>query len=160
MTNTNLEYTNNCTSKDPSIKLLKFADDTTHIGLICENEKTIQIWDRPYENLVHPNLYLNTPKHRSWFLISGSNIPTTFPNHTKGVECIIHSSEKSGWCTKVCQIPDYGFQSPDCKSIRRVSSPTHPFLAITYLSSTSEQLKPRQHSKSLFSKAVFLLNNL
>ncbi|KAL0154303.1 hypothetical protein M9458_050416, partial [Cirrhinus mrigala] len=27
-------YTNDCTSKDPSVKLLKFADDTTVIGLI------------------------------------------------------------------------------------------------------------------------------
>ncbi len=27
-------YTNDCTSKDPSVKLLKFADDTTMIGLI------------------------------------------------------------------------------------------------------------------------------
>ncbi len=27
-------YTNDCTSKDPSVKLLKFADDTTLIGLI------------------------------------------------------------------------------------------------------------------------------
>ncbi len=27
-------YTNDCTSKDPSVKLLKFADDTTLFGLI------------------------------------------------------------------------------------------------------------------------------
>ncbi len=27
-------YTNDCTSKDPSFKLLKFADDTTLIGLV------------------------------------------------------------------------------------------------------------------------------
>ncbi|KAL0171074.1 hypothetical protein M9458_031385, partial [Cirrhinus mrigala] len=33
-------YTNNCTSKDPSVKLLKFADDTTLIGLIQDGEES------------------------------------------------------------------------------------------------------------------------
>ncbi len=33
-------YTNNCTSKDPSIKLLKFAEDTTLIGLIQDSDKS------------------------------------------------------------------------------------------------------------------------
>ncbi len=33
-------YTNNCTSKDPSVKLLKFADDTTLIGLIQDVDES------------------------------------------------------------------------------------------------------------------------
>ncbi|KAL0149688.1 hypothetical protein M9458_054971 [Cirrhinus mrigala] len=33
-------YTNDCTSKDPSVKLLKFADDTTLIGLINDGEES------------------------------------------------------------------------------------------------------------------------
>ncbi len=33
-------YTNDCTSKDPSVKLLKFADDTTPIGLIQDGVKS------------------------------------------------------------------------------------------------------------------------
>ncbi len=33
-------YTNDCTSKDPSVKLLKFADDTTLIGLIQDSEES------------------------------------------------------------------------------------------------------------------------
>ncbi len=33
-------YTNDCTSKDPSVKLLKFADDTTVISLIKDREKS------------------------------------------------------------------------------------------------------------------------
>ncbi len=33
-------YTNDCTSKDPSVKLLKFADDTTVIGLIKDGDKS------------------------------------------------------------------------------------------------------------------------
>ncbi len=33
-------YTNDCTSKDPSVKLLKFAYDTTVIGLIKDGDKS------------------------------------------------------------------------------------------------------------------------
>ncbi len=33
-------YTNNCTFIDPSVKLLKFADDTTPISLIQEGDKS------------------------------------------------------------------------------------------------------------------------
>ncbi len=33
-------YTNDCTSKDPSVKLLKFADDTTVIGLIKDGNES------------------------------------------------------------------------------------------------------------------------
>ncbi len=32
-------YTNDCTSKDPSVKLLKLADDTTLIGLIQDGDE-------------------------------------------------------------------------------------------------------------------------
>ncbi|KAL0198832.1 hypothetical protein M9458_007372 [Cirrhinus mrigala] len=57
-------YTNDCTSKDPSVKLLKFADDTTLIGLIQDGEesayrqevKELAVWCR------HNNLELNTLK--------------------------------------------------------------------------------------------------
>ncbi len=35
-----LLYTNDCTSKDPSVKLLKFADDTTLIGLIQDGDES------------------------------------------------------------------------------------------------------------------------
>ncbi len=33
-------YTNDCTSKDPSVKLLKFADDSTLISLIQNSEES------------------------------------------------------------------------------------------------------------------------
>uniref|UniRef100_A0A672MN05 Reverse transcriptase domain-containing protein n=1 Tax=Sinocyclocheilus grahami TaxID=75366 RepID=A0A672MN05_SINGR len=33
-------YTNDCTSKDPSVKLLKYADDTTVIGLIKDGDES------------------------------------------------------------------------------------------------------------------------
>ncbi len=48
-------YTNGCTSKDPSVKLLKFADDTTLIGLIQDCDectyrqevKELAVWCSP-----------------------------------------------------------------------------------------------------------------
>ncbi len=57
-------YTNDCTFKDPSVKLLKFADDTTLIGLIQDGDesayrqevKELAVW------CVHNNLELNTVK--------------------------------------------------------------------------------------------------
>ncbi|KAL0163948.1 hypothetical protein M9458_039701, partial [Cirrhinus mrigala] len=33
-------FTNDCTSKDPSVKLLKFADDATLIGLIWDGDES------------------------------------------------------------------------------------------------------------------------
>ncbi len=57
-------YTNDCTSKDPSIKLLKFADHTTLIGLIQDGDesayrqevKELNVWSSLN------NLELNTLK--------------------------------------------------------------------------------------------------
>ncbi|KAI2648710.1 putative RNA-directed DNA polymerase from transposon BS [Labeo rohita] len=57
-------YTNDCTSKDPSVKLLKFADDTTLIGLIQDGEESA--YRQEVEQLAvwcsHNNLVLNTLK--------------------------------------------------------------------------------------------------
>ncbi|KAL0199976.1 hypothetical protein M9458_003163, partial [Cirrhinus mrigala] len=57
-------YTNDCTSKDPSVKLLKFADDTTVIGLIRDGDETA--YRQEVEQLSlwcsHNNLELNTLK--------------------------------------------------------------------------------------------------
>ncbi|KAL0188489.1 hypothetical protein M9458_015588, partial [Cirrhinus mrigala] len=55
---------NDCTSKDPSVKLLKFADDTSLISLIQDGEesayrqevKELAVW------FSHNNLELNTLK--------------------------------------------------------------------------------------------------
>ncbi len=54
-------YTNDCTSKDPSIKLLKFADDTTQIGLIQDSDesayrqevKELAVWWNPLLSPTH-----------------------------------------------------------------------------------------------------------
>ncbi|KAL0195200.1 hypothetical protein M9458_008772, partial [Cirrhinus mrigala] len=57
-------YTNDCTSKDPSVKLLKFADDTTVIGLIRDGNESA--YRQEVEQLSlwcsHNNLELNTLK--------------------------------------------------------------------------------------------------
>ncbi len=55
-------YTNDCTSKDPSVKLLKFADETTVIGLIQDGDESAY---RQIEQLAvwcNLNLELNTLK--------------------------------------------------------------------------------------------------
>ncbi len=57
-------YTNDCTSKDPFVKLLKFADDTTLIGLIQDIDESayrleveqLAVW------CILNNLELNTLK--------------------------------------------------------------------------------------------------
>ncbi|KAK3560295.1 hypothetical protein QTP86_006109 [Hemibagrus guttatus] len=57
-------YTNDCTSKHPFVKLLKFADDTTVIGLIQDGDKSA--YRQEVEQLAvwcsHNNLELNTLK--------------------------------------------------------------------------------------------------
>ncbi|KAL0202573.1 hypothetical protein M9458_000591, partial [Cirrhinus mrigala] len=57
-------YTNDCTSKEPSVKLLKFADDTTVIGLIRDGNESA--YRQEVEQLSlwcsHNNLELNTLK--------------------------------------------------------------------------------------------------
>ncbi|XP_062850752.1 uncharacterized protein LOC134313413 [Trichomycterus rosablanca] len=57
-------YTNDCISSDPSVKLLKFADDTTIIGLIRDGDESA--YRREVDQLVHwcsmNNLELNTLK--------------------------------------------------------------------------------------------------
>ncbi len=56
-------YTNDCTSKDPSVKLLKFADDTTLIGLIQDRGESA--YRQEVEQLAvwcSLNLELNTLK--------------------------------------------------------------------------------------------------
>ncbi|CAM4393404.1 unnamed protein product [Leuciscus chuanchicus] len=57
-------YTNDCTSKDTSVKLLKFVDDTTVIGLIRNGDESA--YRQEVEQLAlwcsHNNLELNTLK--------------------------------------------------------------------------------------------------
>lgn len=57
-------YTNNCTSNIASVKLLKFADDATIIGLISDREESFyrNEVDRLVQWCVDNKLILNTSK--------------------------------------------------------------------------------------------------
>ncbi|KAK3574182.1 hypothetical protein QTP86_004419 [Hemibagrus guttatus] len=81
-------YTNDCTSTDPSVKLLKFADDTTVIGLIQDSDESA--YRQEVEQLAAwcnlNNLKLNTlemivdfrgtPLHSPPLTIMNSTVPT------------------------------------------------------------------------------------
>ncbi len=74
-------YTNDCTSKDPSVKLLKFADDTTLIGLIQDSDesayreeiKELAVW------CSLNNLELNTLKRVEMLMDFSKNCPALPP---------------------------------------------------------------------------------
>ncbi len=74
-------YTNDCTSKDPSVKLLKFADDTTVIGFIQyvdesayrQEVKELAVW------CSLNNLELNTLKTAEMIVDFRRNPPVLLP---------------------------------------------------------------------------------
>ncbi|KAL1282557.1 hypothetical protein QQF64_001360 [Cirrhinus molitorella] len=74
-------YTNDCTSKDSSVKLLKFADDTILIGLIQDGDesayrqevKELAVW------CSHNNLELNTLKTVEMIVDFRRNPPALSP---------------------------------------------------------------------------------
>ncbi len=78
-------YTNDCTSKDTSVKLLKFADDTTLIGLIQDGDesayrqevKELAVW------FSLNNLELNTLKTVE-MIADFSRTPPPPPPHPQG----------------------------------------------------------------------------
>uniref|UniRef100_A0A7N8WMP4 Reverse transcriptase domain-containing protein n=1 Tax=Mastacembelus armatus TaxID=205130 RepID=A0A7N8WMP4_9TELE len=74
-------YTNDCTSCDSSVKLLKFADDTTVIGLIQDGEESA--YRQEVEQLArwcsHNNLELNTLKTVEMVVDFRRNAPTHPP---------------------------------------------------------------------------------
>ncbi len=49
-------YTNDCTSKDPSVKLLKFADNTTLIGFIQDGDESA--YRQEVKGIVHPKMLI------------------------------------------------------------------------------------------------------
>ncbi|KAK3522700.1 hypothetical protein QTP86_030096, partial [Hemibagrus guttatus] len=74
-------YTNDCTSTDPSVKLLKFADDTTVIGLIQDGDESA--YRQKIEQLAawcsHNNLELNTLKTVEMIVDFKRNTPALPP---------------------------------------------------------------------------------
>ncbi|KAK3542697.1 hypothetical protein QTP86_034725 [Hemibagrus guttatus] len=74
-------YTNDCTSTDPSVKLLKFADDTTVIGLIQDGDESA--YRQKIEQLAAwcscNNLELNTLKTEEMIADFRRNTPALPP---------------------------------------------------------------------------------
>ncbi|KAK3541680.1 hypothetical protein QTP86_000571 [Hemibagrus guttatus] len=74
-------YTNDCTSTDPSVKLLKFADDTTVIGLIQDGDESA--YRQEIEQLAAwcscNNLELNTLKTEEMIADFRRNTPALPP---------------------------------------------------------------------------------
>ncbi|KAI2647318.1 putative RNA-directed DNA polymerase from transposon BS [Labeo rohita] len=74
-------YTNDCTSKEPSVKLLKFTDDTTVIGLIRDGDESA--YRQEVEQLSlwcsHNNLELNTLKTVEMMVDFWRNTPALTP---------------------------------------------------------------------------------
>ncbi|KAI2646110.1 putative RNA-directed DNA polymerase from transposon BS [Labeo rohita] len=93
-------YTNDCTSKDPSVKLLKFADDTTVIGLIKDGDESAyrQEVDQLAVWCSLNNLELNTLKTVEMIIDFRRNPPCSPPTHHHGQHC--------GY-SRVIQIPGY-----------------------------------------------------
>ncbi len=74
-------YTNGCTSTDPIVKLLKFADDTTVIGLIQNGDESA--YRQEVEQLAvwcsHNNLELNTLNTVEMIVVDDRNPPALPP---------------------------------------------------------------------------------
>ncbi len=91
-------YTNDCTSKDPSVKLLKFADDTTLIGLIQDGDesayrqevKELAVW------CSLNNLELNTLKTVEMIVDFRRN-PPALPNSPSWTALWLQWSHSGSW---------------------------------------------------------------
>ena len=79
-------YTNNCTSNSASVKMLKFADDTTVIGLISDGEEST--YRSEVEQLVQwcedNNLILNTTKTKELIIDYGKKAGQHLPISING----------------------------------------------------------------------------
>ncbi len=93
-----LLYTNACTSKDPSVKLLKFTDDTTLIALIQDGDESayrqeiieLFVW------CSYNNLELNTLKTVEMIVICPPPLVSPTQHH-----------EQHCGCSRDIQIPEH-----------------------------------------------------
>ncbi len=125
-------YTNDCTSKDPSFKLLKSSDDTTLIGLIQsayrQEAKELAFW------CSLNNLKLNMIKTME-MIIDFRRPPTPLrspPTHHHGQHCD---------CSGVIQIPGHhNFSGPEVRQSHWVYCEKGPAEAV--LLSPAEEVQP------------------
>ncbi|KAK3545648.1 hypothetical protein QTP70_009096 [Hemibagrus guttatus] len=91
-------YTNDCTSKSPSVKLLKFADDTTIIGLIQDGDESAYIQE--VEQLAvwcsHNNVELNTLKTVE-IIVDFRRNPPAIPHSPSWTALWLQWSHSSSW---------------------------------------------------------------
>ncbi len=127
-------YTNDCTSKDPSVKLLKFADDTTLIGLIQDGDesayrqevKELAVW------CSLNNLELNTLKTVEMIVDFRRNPPSSPPTHYHEQLCE---------CSGVIQVPgNHHLSGPEVGHSHRLHREKGP--AENVLSSSTEKVQP------------------
>ncbi len=108
-------YTNDCTSKDPSIKLLKFADDNTLIGLIQDGDESAyclyrRLWSW-LSGAVLTTWSLTRSKLWRWSWTSGYT-PLLSPTHHHEQLCD---------CSGVIQIPgQHNFSGPEVGQSHRL----------------------------------------
>ncbi len=139
-------YTNDCTSKDPSVKLLKFVDDTTPIGLIqdCDRYsyrqeiKELAVWGSLN------NLELNTLKTVEMTVDFRRTPPCSPPTH---------HHEKLCDCTGVVQIPGHhNFPGPEVGQSHWVHCEKGP--AETVLPSPAEDVQHATGAAEQFYSAI------
>ncbi len=127
-------YTNDCTSKDPSVKLLKFADDTTLIGLIQDGDKSayrqevkeLAVW------CSLNNLELNTLKTVEMIVDFRRNPPALPPLTIMNNLCE---------CSGVIQVPgNHHLSGPEVGHSHRLHREKGP--AEIVLSSSTEKVQP------------------
>ncbi len=94
-------YTNDCTSKDPSVKLLKFTDDTTLIGLI--QDVTSLLTDRRLRSwlsgagLTTWSLTRSKPWRLSW---TSGETPLLSPHSPSWTALWLQWSHSDSWAPK------------------------------------------------------------
>ncbi len=126
-------YTNDCTSKDPSVKLLKFADDTTLIGLIQDGDESA--YRQEIKELA------------AWCILNNLELNTLNRGDDRGLQekppCSppTHHHEQHCDCRGVIQVPGHhNFSGPEVVSSHWVHCEEGP--AEVVFSSPAEKVKP------------------
>ncbi|XP_050956488.1 unconventional myosin-Vc-like [Labeo rohita] len=152
-------YTNDCTSKDPSVKLLKFADDTTLIGLIQDGEESA--YRQEVEQLAVScslnNLELNTLKTVE-MIIDFKRNPLHSPLSASWTALWVqwrHSSSNTGLRKRTSSIADEGTYTLD-SIIRQLNS----FHSIMCQHGTDPELIKQVVKQQFYIIGAVTLNNL
>ena len=99
-------YTNDCTSQDPSVKLLKFSDDTTVIGLIRDGDESA--YRQEVERLAlwcgQNNLELNTLKTVEMTVDFRMNPPNSPPTHHTQQYCVCCGDLQISGCHNLSEV--------------------------------------------------------